>query len=431
MSVFGIPVMTKRVFIKTEHSLGTWWWKVLEESMKTTGQEEKRLAIERRDFHQGIPAITVIVDGGWSKRTHKHSYNAKSGTAIIIGKETGKILFIGVRNKYCSACAHGKKVGKENSNHTCFKNWSGSSSSMETDILVDGFQKAESQHGVRYLRFIGDGDSSVHPDLVAKVPVWGYAIRKIECANHATKCYRSALEKLVQDNKSYKGKGKFTETMRMRLAKAARCAISMRSCESNQQLAVKLLREDLQNGPLHCFGYHSKCSKDFCTTQKQVSPTSDSPVVPATSPPSLSTSTSPSPSTSASTSSSSLSPLPPSLATAVSSSSSRPPPPAAIVPSSTSSSQPTASVSTFPDGPETVVTPDDIRAILDEQVQAWTDTMDDTDIEAVRSVEESHSEVDPRMLCDIQRLVGRLVAKADQLLGTCTYIVKVTHYFCQ
>ena len=71
---------------------------------------------------------------------------------------------------------------------------------METDILVDGFQKAESQHGVHYLRFIGDGDSSIHPDLVAKVPVWVYAIRKIECANHATKCYRSALEKLVQDN---------------------------------------------------------------------------------------------------------------------------------------------------------------------------------------------------------------------------------------
>ena len=42
MSVFGIPVMTKRAFIKTEHSLGTWWWKVLEESMKTTGQERRK-----------------------------------------------------------------------------------------------------------------------------------------------------------------------------------------------------------------------------------------------------------------------------------------------------------------------------------------------------------------------------------------------------
>ena len=36
----------------------------------------------------GYPAITVIVDGGWSKRSHKHSYNAKSGVAIIIGKQT-------------------------------------------------------------------------------------------------------------------------------------------------------------------------------------------------------------------------------------------------------------------------------------------------------------------------------------------------------
>ena len=45
------------------------------------------------------------VDGGWSKRSHKHSYNVKSGVAIIIGKETGKLLHIGVRNKFCHACA--------------------------------------------------------------------------------------------------------------------------------------------------------------------------------------------------------------------------------------------------------------------------------------------------------------------------------------
>ena len=49
--------------------------------MKTMGQEEKRLAIKQRDFHQDIPAVMVIEDGGWSKRTHKHSYNAKSSTA--------------------------------------------------------------------------------------------------------------------------------------------------------------------------------------------------------------------------------------------------------------------------------------------------------------------------------------------------------------
>ena len=45
--------------------------------------------------------ITVIVDSGWSKYSHKHLYNAKSGLGIIIGKETGKISYLGVRNKYC------------------------------------------------------------------------------------------------------------------------------------------------------------------------------------------------------------------------------------------------------------------------------------------------------------------------------------------
>ena len=67
--------------------------------MAEAGREEKQLAEDRGDYHEGVPSITVIVDGGWSKRSHRHSYNANSGVAIIIGKETGKILFIGVRNK--------------------------------------------------------------------------------------------------------------------------------------------------------------------------------------------------------------------------------------------------------------------------------------------------------------------------------------------
>ena len=69
---------------------------------------------------------------------------------------------------------------------------------METDILLEGFKQAE-LHGLRYTKFIGDGDSSVFPTLVTQVPVWGHAIENIECANHAVKCYRSALENLVKD----------------------------------------------------------------------------------------------------------------------------------------------------------------------------------------------------------------------------------------
>ena len=69
-----------------------------------------------------------------------------------------------------------------------------------------------------------------------------------------------------------------------------------------------------------------------------------------------------------------------------------------ITSSSSYSSQPTTSASTSPDDTETVVTSDDIRDILDEQLHAWTDAMDDNELEAVSSVEKASGDIDPRML---------------------------------
>ena len=172
MGVLGIPVMSKQSFMQTEHQIGEWWWNSLQESMKAAGKEEKQYAIEQGSYHHGIPAITVIVDGGLSKRTHKHSYNALSGVGVIFGKHTGKLLYIGVRNKFCAACVHNKKAQKK-TDHICFKNWSGPSASMESDIILEGFRMAEQQHGVRYIKFIGDGDSSVHAKLISGVSGWG------------------------------------------------------------------------------------------------------------------------------------------------------------------------------------------------------------------------------------------------------------------
>ncbi len=201
MTTLGVPVMTPKNFINTEHSIGRWWEEQLMDVMAEAGKEEKRLAEERGDYHQGVPAITVIVDGGWSKRSHRHSYNAKSGVGIIIGQITGKLLHIEVRNKYCTACTQGVPQEK----HECFKNWSESYSRMKSNIILEGFQQAEAAHGVRYMRFIGDGDSSVHSTLIQCVPVWGRFIEKMECANHACKFYRSSLEKLVSEKPEYKG----------------------------------------------------------------------------------------------------------------------------------------------------------------------------------------------------------------------------------
>ena len=40
--------------------------------------------MESGDSHQGVSAVIVVVDGGWSKQCHKHSYNAKSVVAVIL-----------------------------------------------------------------------------------------------------------------------------------------------------------------------------------------------------------------------------------------------------------------------------------------------------------------------------------------------------------
>ena len=94
---------------------------------------------------------------------------------------------------------------------------------MQTDIIVERFMEAERAHGVRYIYFISDGDSSVFMTLIRRVP-WGHAIKKLEYADHA----------LVQDNPSNKGRGGLTLKIRRWLVSVARCAIRMRSKETDR-----------------------------------------------------------------------------------------------------------------------------------------------------------------------------------------------------
>ena len=214
----------------------------------------------------GVPSITVIADGGWSKRTHKHSYNAMGGVGVIIGAETKKLLHIGIRNKYCCVCQRAESVGCKAKEHECFKNWELSSQAMEADIIVEGFLKAN-EYGVRYMTLIADGDSSTYAKIQEEVPVWGAHVQKGECANHVCKCLRGNLEKLVDANPSYKGKGNLTRVARVKLTSAVRCAIRMRSNETDKHKATRLLEKDIKNSVYHIFGQHDNCSSDFCKSK--------------------------------------------------------------------------------------------------------------------------------------------------------------------
>lgn len=56
------------------------WKDSLWEIMELAGKEEHEIAKRNGDIDDdGIPHITVFLDGGWSKRSYGHSYTAASG----------------------------------------------------------------------------------------------------------------------------------------------------------------------------------------------------------------------------------------------------------------------------------------------------------------------------------------------------------------
>lgn len=59
------------------------WHDTLWKNMEEAGKKGKEEAIKNGHIKDGIPWISVYVDGGWSKRSYGHSYNAASGVVSL------------------------------------------------------------------------------------------------------------------------------------------------------------------------------------------------------------------------------------------------------------------------------------------------------------------------------------------------------------
>ena len=268
LSTMGVPGISPTTFSTIESHISGLWQNSMESDLVAAGEEEKALAVQRGDFHEGVPAITVIADAGWSKRSHKHTYNALGGVAVIIGAATKKVLYVDVNNRYCIICFKAFSKGEQAKPLICLKNWQESTHALEANAILEGFNKCGKMHGVRYMRLIGDGDSSVMSTLQREGPHWAKSVQKLECANHCCKCLRGNLEKLVEEKPSYKGKNKLTKATQVKLTTAVRCAIKMRSGSSVKAKAAELLRIDIINSVDHVFGYHHNCDAYFCKTKQ-------------------------------------------------------------------------------------------------------------------------------------------------------------------
>ncbi|KYM97804.1 hypothetical protein ALC62_11499, partial [Cyphomyrmex costatus] len=66
------------------------------------GQLEKQLVLERNEIINNRAYITVVADGSWAKRSYGTAYDSLFGVGAIIGYRTTKVLFVGIRNKFCT-----------------------------------------------------------------------------------------------------------------------------------------------------------------------------------------------------------------------------------------------------------------------------------------------------------------------------------------
>lgn len=169
---------------------------VAEILFKKTVKEEVAETCKAKNLDK-ITELTVSGDGTWKKR----GFSSLFGVSSIIGYYTGKVIDVFVKSSYCKVCEFwNKKEGSEEyeewlSTHTeeCHANHQGSSGKMEVEAIIEMFQRSEKNYGVKYMNYIGDGDSKTYMGIINAAPYGDTSIIKKECIGHVQKRMGSRL----------------------------------------------------------------------------------------------------------------------------------------------------------------------------------------------------------------------------------------------
>ncbi|XP_055838360.1 uncharacterized protein LOC129906574 [Episyrphus balteatus] len=167
----NVPFIDSKIYRKIQNDSKAVWAETAEIKMKEAIEEEKQIAIQNGDVDKdGQVLLTVVTDGAWSHRSYGSKFSSLSGIATIIGFKSKKVLYYGVKNKYCHICRLNENKGNGIPEHLCNKNHTGPSTKMESDILVEGFKHCFEKYGVIFNNFIADGDSNVHKKFLEAKP---------------------------------------------------------------------------------------------------------------------------------------------------------------------------------------------------------------------------------------------------------------------
>ena len=152
-------------------------------------------------------------------------HSSHNGVVTIVSVPTGKALDIEVLTNYCKGCAQWKTDQQSTSqyrswkeSHVCDLNHDGSAGAMEPEGAVRAFHRSNSTRNLRYLEYLGDGDSASFLKVKASKPYGEDLITKSECIGHIQKRVGARLRRLcngykgkkLSDGKPLKGKNRLT-----------------------------------------------------------------------------------------------------------------------------------------------------------------------------------------------------------------------------
>lgn len=156
--------------------------------------------------------MTVSGDGTWKKR----GFSSLFGVATFVGKYSKKVVDTVVKLSFCQGC----NVWKNKKNSDAYEYWyeehedsytinhKGSAGKMEVDAVIEIFERSVEKHGVKYVKYIGDGDSKTFKGILDINPYDDDpVVEKKECVGHVQKYMGSRLRKAKKDNKGLGGRG--------------------------------------------------------------------------------------------------------------------------------------------------------------------------------------------------------------------------------
>jgi len=93
-ATLNMPCLSNPTYQKLHEEVGKQMENISWEATEKAAKEEAMIAYENGDVNKdGIPMITVVADGAWSKRSYRSNYNALSGVVSVLS-------FIFTTNKF-------------------------------------------------------------------------------------------------------------------------------------------------------------------------------------------------------------------------------------------------------------------------------------------------------------------------------------------